>query len=198
LFKGIRHEVGLPPIIPLGEDEQMKKISSVIESVLHWASQRGEKLLDNGVRLVEPAPDIAPKAWRHIVYPPITENEILGIETTLRQRLPQDLREFYKNYNGISLFGGGVTIWGKRQDYVREGDGMWQPFDLVQHNAAGNRPSGSPYQLIYFGSSERGSNRLFFEPDSGEIGKTSAYSFTEIVRWPNFKAFILSEIAKQA
>lgn len=168
------------------------KVENLIQNLLNEAKKYGEQRLENGVWLVQPAPEIAPKAWTHIVHPPLLESDIDDLELKLSFRFPSQIRNFFLNFNGASFFGGQLTIWGKRTSYSRQGASSWQPFDIVSHNAPGERPSGSPYSIVYFGSTERGDKRLFVSKD-GVIGKTQTQVFHSEGSWPDFESFFQSQ-----
>jgi len=172
----------------------MKNPKILIDQVLQHAQSKGERRLDNGTRLVEPAPDIAPQAWRHLIFAPIPDADLAEIEGMLHQRFPDQLRMFYKTSNGISMFGGGIDVWGKRYNWARSGDAVWQPFDIVSHNHPADRPKHSPYEVVYFGSSDRGENRVYFRSGSGIIGKTGRKIFDEKETWIDFDTWLGAEI----
>ena len=167
-----------------------------LDDVLNDARIDGEERLPNGVWLIKPAPEIGPKAWMHITYPPLSESELAAIENQLHRRFPLQMQKFFRRFNGLSLFGRQLTIWGKRKDYIRQGPDAWQPFDIVEHNAPGERPSGSPYSVLYFGSSDQGANRLYLDDEA--IGRTSSERYEPEDTWPDFESFFNSELARLA
>lgn|GEM_PF-1759991 len=171
---------------------KVMKIENLIHNLLNEVKKDGEQRLENGVWLVRPAPEIAPKAWTHIVYPPLSESDINDLELQLSFRFPSQIRNFFLHFNGASFFGSQLTLWGKRSSYSRQGISSWQPFDIVSHNAPSERPPGSPYSIVYFGSTECGDKRLFVSKD-GVIGKTPTQVFRSEVSWPDFESFFQSQ-----
>ena len=166
-----------------------------INSILQKSGNAGERRLANGTRLVEPAPDIGQKAWRHLAFASLADEELSKLEHELRQRLPPQLKMFFRKHNGISLFGNEINIWGKRSNFVRSGDDIWQPFDIVRHNNPSERPRSCPYSIVFFGSTNQGEKWVFFSPDDGSIGKTSRTRYQPEQSWPDFNSWLLDELA---
>lgn len=148
-------------------------------------AKHGEKLTPSGARLISPAPEIAPAAWHHIAFPPLVTSEVRKLEVNLHQQLPTQFEQFLCKFNGISLFGNRLNIWGKRRSWNRTGDDVWQPFDIVDHNASYERPPKSPYQVVYFGSTDHGTNWVFFRSD-GTVGKSPREEFWDVGTWRDF------------
>jgi len=171
-------------------DEVLDRVNSILEK----SSKAGEKQLANGTRLVEPAPQIAPKAWRHVVFAALDLERIHEIELERHQRLPQQLENFFRAFNGISMFGNELNIWGKRLNYIRIGDDIWQPFDIVRHNVPSERPNHSPYTVVYFGSTDRGQKWVFFNSVDESIGKTCRHKFHSEGSWPDFDSWLRDEL----
>lgn len=167
----------------------------MIDYVLELARPKGERHLDNGTALVEPAPDIAPMAWRHLIYAPMTSADMAEIEGKLHQRFPDQMRRFYKYHNGISLFAHGLDVWGKRYNWARTGDAVWQPFDIVTLNRPGGRPKNSPYEVVFFGTTDRSENWVYFHSPTGIIGKTGRNIFNERETWSEFDTWLAAEIS---
>ena len=169
-----------------------------IKTLVNEFSINGEKRLENGTWLVSPAPEIAPKAWLHIIYKPLTLSDVNFLEEKFKKKLPVDFKTFLGQSNGLSLFGNQISIWGLRKDMARVGNEAWQPFDLLQHNAPSEVPIGSPNNLIYFGSVERGTSWLFFKINNGHysVGKTKREVYLPNLLETNFEEWLRHELRK--
>lgn len=174
----------------------MDRIIRKIEGVLLKSVPNGHKRLTNGTRLFGRAPEIGPEAWYHLVFAPLNTSQIRGIEKALHQSLPGDFEFFLNRYNGISMFGNQINIWGKRSSWNRSGNNIWQPFDIVSHNRPGERPKGSPYTIVYFGSVSRGNRWVFFQPSNGTVGRTDRRDYLPECLWPDFESWMLDELAQ--
>ncbi len=165
----------------------MKGIEEVVCEKLNTITSRGERILENGTRLISPAPKIAPQAWHYVLFAPLSVTTIEAIERELSTPFPNDLRSFFQSWNGLKLFGYQMQVWGKRNRYVRVGDEAWQPFDLVALNQASERPTGSPGSVVFFGSLY--DDWIFFERTGDgktRIGRTGRKFFHPEEYWPSF------------
>lgn len=172
-----------------------KLFNEVIRTMSRWSST-GEKLLSNGVRLICPTPHVAPEAWLHVLFPPLTPAEIETMEKQLGRLLPDDFKDFLQRANGLKLFSYRVSVFGLRKNFAREGDEAWQPSNLVSHNQEGDRPDGSPGNVIYFAADDGGNSWCFFEFDGDgyRVGKTDRHDFRPLAYWPDFGAWLVDEI----
>lgn len=172
-----------------------KVFGEVTRTISKW-SQKGEKLLSNGVRLVCPIPHVAPEAWLHVLFPPLTKPEIEEVERNLRAPLPDDFKDFLRKTNGLHMFAYNISIWGVRKNFARSGDEAWRPFNLISHNDEADRPSGSPEGVIYFANADGGDTWCFFEFNKNGyiVGKTDRHNFRSIGNWPDFATWLLDEI----
>jgi len=177
-------------------DSPFDKFLGILES---W-STKGERRLASGAWLICPTPHVAPEAWLHVVFPPLSDNDIRDLEKQCGSVLPTDFREFLLRANGVSIFSSRIKVWGLRRSYARTGDEAWQPFDLPSHNEKYERPLGSPDTVLYFGSDDNGAARCFFEPkgDSCRVGKTSRERFHPIQYWSDFWDWLLNETQRLA
>ena len=167
----------------------------VLTMISRW-SPKGEQLLSSGVRLVCPVPHVAPEAWLHVLFPPLTKPEIEEMEKQLHALLPDDFKNFLLSANGLEMFAYTISIWGIRKSLERAGDEAWQPFNLTSHNDEADRPDGSPDAVIYFASTNGGDSWCFFEFDENNyrVGKTDRDNFQPTAYWPNFDAWLRDEM----
>lgn len=172
--------------------------NEIIKVVSQWSAQ-GERILPNGTRLICPMPQVAPQAWLHVLFAPLTGAEIDRLQKDLHRVLPYDFREFLLRANGLELFSSRISIFGVRRSWDRHSDESCEPFDLVSHNEESDRPSASPSKLIYFSATDGGNTWCFFEMDGDEyrIGKTDRHDFSPIAYWPHFNTWLLDEIKLQ-
>jgi hypothetical protein len=173
----------------------MDRLDEVIAIRERWAG-RGERRLENGTKLICPAPHVAPAAWLHALFGPAQESQISSAESKCGIEFPREFRDFLVRTNGLFLFSNSISIWGIRTSYERVGDAAWQPFDIKHHNEPSERPSGSPEALLFFGSMGKGSEWCFFEPaDEGHrVGKTAARGrFSPTAYWPDFWTWLLEQ-----
>lgn len=172
------------------------EIATEIEKTV--GSQESVRLPD-GTRLISPSPEIAPNAWRHILFHPISYEEIKAMESSLGHSLPEQIKRFLTHYNGASFFNRQICVWGKRRSWERNIEQSWQPFDLVDHNRTNERPIGSPDSVIFFGSANRGDDWVFADmsnPGTDQIGQTTRELFAPIRNWPDFNNWLKTELGR--
>src|SRR4051812_18838179 len=90
----------------------------VVNTMSRW-SEKGEKTLSTGVRLICRIPHDAPDAWFHVHYPLTKSGAILKTENELGGPLPPDFRDFLLCANGIKMFAYHLSVWGIRKDMAR-------------------------------------------------------------------------------
>lgn len=164
----------------------------LVEILQRW-TPKGERQLADGTRLICPTPHVAPEAWLHALFAALREEEVQELERRCGLPLPNDFRSFLLHANGALIFSRQIAIWGLRKSYVRTGDEAWQPFDLPSQNEGAMRPGGSPSELFFFGSEERGASWCFFDAKdaSYRVGKTPREHFNPTRYWPSFWHWLL-------
>lgn len=172
--------------------------NDVLFVVERWAS-RGERILANGARLICPTPQVAPKAYLHVLYAPLSSESIRELDAEFEMRFPKSFQELLRRSNGLDLFSGFLSIWGVRKSWARTGDEGWQPYDIVYHNRGLGAPQPNGSQpVVNFGSSADGENWCFFEQlENGyRVGETPRHEFAPIRYWPNFETWIREQLAE--
>lgn len=169
--------------------------NKVIEVVDSYAGG-GERRLETGTRLVCPAPDIAPLAWLHVLFPGLNEGEVASLEVALRCNFPADYRDFLMHTNGIFLFAYRTKIFGIRHGYSRTGDEAWQPHDLIHHNGKYEVPNGTPESHFYFGSTCFGGKWCFFDSrvKPAKVGITDRKLYQPELIFYNFSDWLVFEL----
>src|SRR5258706_14700655 len=82
----------------------------------------GRRTLPNGTELIGRVPHVAPQAWFHTIYGPLSEEGIAEIERILEKPLPTILKRFFTLANGLNVYSDELAIYGLRSDYSRTGD----------------------------------------------------------------------------
>jgi hypothetical protein len=165
----------------------------ILNTLFKW-NKGGERILDNGTILICQVPHIAPKAWLHIIYPPILLKQIAEIEVELSISLPEDLKEFLLTTNGINIFSDSLSIYGKRTSYVRQGDEAIQPYDLATHHS--EEKSYIPENFLVIGSYSWDGSKIIFNLDTNQIHRCQEGSSVVMQSWDNLKTFLVNEIIR--
>ncbi|HET6229655.1 MAG TPA: SMI1/KNR4 family protein [Longimicrobiaceae bacterium] len=153
--------------------------------------------LANGTKLVGHVPHVAPEAWLHVVFPALSEPELVSLKTSLGGPLPEDYRNFLRQMNGIRLFSGALTIDGLRKSYERTGEAVWQPFDVVDLNTL-ERPQGAKPTDFFIGGYDWDGSVLCVDTGSGETWRRDRDGFPSLNRWPSLFHMLADETERLA
>ncbi len=120
------------------------------ENIVNTYSSYGLDFLDNGTVLVANAVYVAPFAYLHEIYAPLNNSEIDLLEKELGVNFPEELRNAYLEFNGVSLFINTIYIYGLRNGYQRSIEDSRQPYDIININTV-ERISGADKNILFFG-----------------------------------------------
>jgi hypothetical protein len=155
----------------------------------------GYRALPNGTELVGHVPHIAPQAWFHQRFAPLSELDIMALEAQLGMQLPPVLRTFYAHYNGLGLFAYELSVHGRRHTYERTGDAVWQPFDLADLNGYGRFRRRPPQQLL-LSRYRRDGAWLYLDTTTGNVYRENALSSQVEHEWPSFEVMLVAEVQR--
>ena len=165
---------------------------NAVWDIIEHAKSFGFRQLESGARLYGHVPHVAPEAWLHQVYAPLSEQGVISVEEKLSLTIPKDLRQFFHLANGIGLFSVAVSIYGKRTSYVRTGDHAWQPFCIVSANTVERPSHAKPSQIVVGGYREDGS-LLFLDLEDGSVFRTKSRSKKVLNRCQDFCTMLTDE-----
>lgn len=104
-----------------------------IQELFERWRQLGSKRLASGTELIGAIPNGDEVAWMHVIHPGLSIAEIEALEVKLKQRLPRDLRAFYRWSRGLDLFQGACRIHGAAPRGFHESSAP-VPSDLLELN----------------------------------------------------------------
>ena len=180
----------------------MNYFDSLMTVLNRWA-HLGSRVTKRGVRLIGETPSLIQKnklITLHVVYEPLNETGILRLETILDHPLPTALRDFYSKANGLSIFGGMLSLQGIRHDYSRAltDEGMYQPVSLEYGNTT-ERPKGYTPNMTFFGWYDYDGSKIYARTDDRRIFMCPRYTVEPtLCEWPDFQTFLLSEAERSA
>lgn len=128
-------------------------------NLLNTCEKRDKALFGEGTILMGHSPVVAKFAYKHKLFSKKGIESIATLESDIGVTLPRDLLDFYKLYNGCSIFNGNVCIFGIRDGNRRDvKTALSYPFDILSANL--ERPSFTRNGQILVG---------FFKHDGGLI-----------------------------
>lgn len=156
------------------------------------------RMLENGTKLVGHVPHVAPKAYLHMIFAPLTDSYIALLEKKLRGPLPDDVRQFLRLANGINIFSGALSIDGLRANYDRVGDAARQPFDMSTGNVS-ERPKDADDALVFVGGYRQDGLMICVHRETGRTYRTERTSASQMLNeWNSFGEMLTSETLRLA
>jgi hypothetical protein len=164
---------------------------AVVLRIVNMAEPLGTRTTVMGARLVGHAPHVAPEAYLHVIFPPLNEADLDALEAEVGRPLPIDYRAVLRLANGLSLFSGSLSIYGRRTSSARTGDAARQPFSATTPNKF-ERPRGLTEDAVVVGGySDDGS--LVYVGATGEVCRCSRDSASPLNRWRDLPAMLTHE-----
>jgi len=173
----------------------MKSTTNYLEKVytyIYQAKNLGFQKLDNGTELIGRAPHIAPQAWLHKIFHPLNMHQIQILETEMDFTIPLVLKEFFLSNNGLSIFSSSISFYGLRTSYERNGDAVWQPFDIILPNTYGRSDDSNMDELCFGGYGFDGS-RLYINTITLKVYRRMPESSVILNTWNSFEEMVLTE-----
>jgi hypothetical protein len=163
-----------------------------IVQFLESYSHMGTCVLDDGTRLICKAEHVAPHAWLHALYAPLSEKEILYLEHMLHEPIPSSYRSLLLEFNGIDLFSSRIQLEGLRKKAGRTIADAWQPFSLITSNTV-ERPLSMSADLFVIGSYGADGALICINKSDQVIIRTNKTGKRKLAKWDNLLIFLNSE-----
>jgi hypothetical protein len=142
--------------------------------------------------LLQKTPHIGSDAYLHAFYDGLTDAEISELEKSIGREIPSELKAFYKEYNGLDLFSGSISIFGLRKNHARDVSATWQPYDLRTPNID-ERPMDATSDMVFFGAYDWDGSYLFVRSDGTNIYRCERDSCKPINSWESLEKFCSAE-----
>jgi hypothetical protein len=169
-----------------------------VVSILKSYENLGKRILPNGTQLIGHAPQIAPEAYLHNIFPPLDDDGINELEKVLQTEIPKDYKEFLKKKtNGLHIFIDTLALDGLRSSYERTGDAAWQPYNLSTINIH-ERPRDSKDSYFYIGGYSWDGSLLYIDSDDNKVYRCTRYSSKPLNEWQNFEDMLVKEVKRIA
>jgi hypothetical protein len=165
---------------------------SELAAIISAATALGEKSCQDGSRLIGHVPHVAPEAWLHQIFSPLSATGLSGLEQGLGKKVPQQVASHLLEANGCNLFSCSLSIMGHRTNYSRTGEGAIQPFSIIPPNTI-ERPKNDDLQRFYFGSYDWDGSLVFVTGESNTVYRCDRRSREVTNKWASVSDFISSE-----
>jgi len=166
----------------------------------------GSSVLQDGTALIRknpPRPDGRfSEGYLHEIYSGLNEVQVGQLEAMIGLKLPPDLRNFYAQANGLSLFAGSLSIGGLRRDYSRK-PGLRLPISLEYGNVldlpAGQTKHSRDQIRIGFFSAGDGAEFAIKLDGQRKIYAFPRYELQPVLfEWRDLESMLLSEVDRMA
>ncbi len=171
---------------------EFKKILPILET----AGALGKRQVPNGAVLIGHVPHVAPEAWLHEMFPPLSAASISELSQQIGQPVHADFCEFLQHSNGLMTFSCALAIYGKRSGYSRRPDDR-EPFCIVSPNTL-ERPDHAQDGVVVIGSYRQDGSLLLLDSADGSVFRTKARSKKVLNRWPGFWDMLYQEAQRLA
>lgn len=169
-----------------------------IRTKLEQQVSLGVRNLGNGTILIGHAPYIAPGAWLHAIFPPLSQQKIDELEKEMKVGMPEDYRNFLSQSNGLRVFMNSITLYGFVESIKREDTdhSLGNPFSIIRPNLESEKPADSLPEYVFIGSYRKDGSRLYINSKTNEVHCCSRTISTPIKTWSCFELMLISEIDK--
>lgn len=170
-----------------------------VRSILDRWHEQGSRVLNNGAELICHVPHVAPEAWFHTLYAPLTEADIKLLEADLGVQLPLHLSSLYCRTNGLKAFSDELAVYGLRRNYIRTGDDARQPYEVREPNTYFSLPGWQRGQCLVVGSYREDASPVLYPNRSGsEIARVDRGTGEVLARWPSLWVWLRKELERLA
>lgn len=168
----------------------MKLYSEILRFVSQYAALGTEKR--RGGKVFGRAIHIAPEAWLHYLIDGLEGSEIKELEDSINLKFPLVYRSFLKEYNGLIIFNGVLSFYGKRFHYNRSSDDI-QPFDILTPNIE-ERPLGLKKSDLIIGNYDEDGSLLLIDSITNKVYRCTPDSGELLFEWNDFAEMLISEL----
>lgn len=155
----------------------------------------GQKVLEDGTLLIGKAKHIAPMAWLHSVYSPLSKEEITLLQYKLDNIIPESYKNFLLVSNGLNVFNTTLSLYGLRKNYNRNTNDIWQPFDIIVPNTL-EKPKNSSKNIFIIGSYDWDGSYVYIDRKNEKVYLCDRDDATPLYEWDRFDKMLEKEVIR--
>lgn len=129
--------------------------------------------------LIGKAPQIGDLAWNHIFYRGLSKTELEEIENSLNLSFPVEIKTFYLESNGLTLFNTALNLNGIRRKNSRDPLNQ-QPYSIYTGNQV-ERPENAKPNYLFFASYGYDLTRVFVDTENGKVYACERWNAKKVV-----------------
>jgi hypothetical protein len=162
---------------------------------LDLSSNAGDVTNAMGTRLIGHAPDIAPKAFVHVVYAPLGEIALQEFGERLGRSIPPQFREFLTCANGLLIFSGAIRVMGYVPLKIQADTSIYNyPSNIMIPNVSA-RIRGLSHGTVVVGWYKADGSNVSIEEDGTAVRFDAKGNGAAIQAWPDFDSWLISEVS---
>ena len=156
------------------------------------------RVMENGARLLVHTPHVAPRAYLHSIFPPLSSIEIFDLDVSVGEVLSEDYRTLLSESNGLELFSNALSIYGLVTENRRSVDAVLkQPFDIVSPNVD-EYPRFAAEGHCIIGSFKTDGSLILTDILTPSIVRVDRDAYEELNRWECLRNFLTSEYRRMS
>lgn len=156
----------------------------------------GAHVAENGAIFIGKAPFLGREAWLNKIYPSLTHEEILELETSLNQSFPVEFKRFLNEFsNGLNILSSTLSIYGLRKKLGRSVEASRQPYSILTPNKI-ERPPNSKDNFLFIGGYNWDGSLIYIDIETSKIHCCSSESAISKFCWQSFDEMLISEIKR--
>lgn len=187
MLAGVVNEMSI--LMTLNKDNFFRDFKSKLISEYQ---EKDRYKTSNGTILLKNIPQVAPLAYLHYLYSPLSKEQVDSLERNFAYQLPEEIRQFFLEMNGVNIFNGSLYINGLRTDLSRTTEAViQQPYDIVFPNLQGHE-----YHLkntIYLGAYGYDCSLIGYNVEDGSIHRQLKTNKEKISNWRSLTEFLAME-----
>ena len=173
--------------------QQFNKLLQIIEKAKSFGYQENK----NGSKLYGHVPHIAPFAWFHTTYKPLSFWKIRKLEKMMNKNIQDVYKQFLKMTNGIDIFSNTLSLYGYMGIINRSDFNDRNPYNLINPNTI-ERIDTAPDNWFFIGSYGPNADQLFIDTSTDKIYRCERWTTNIISSWPDFWTMLFSEAKRMS
>jgi hypothetical protein len=151
----------------------------------------------DGAILIGKAPFIGTKAWLNIMYPVLSDKEIVWLESELKTTIPEDYKQFLSDFsNGLIILSSTFSLYGLRRQINRDiKANVRQPYSILTPNIF-ERPKNAKDNYFFIGGYNWDGSHLYIDKETNRVHCCERWDATSKMQWTSFEEMITSEIKR--
>ena len=147
----------------------------------------------DGAKLYGHVPHVGPKAWFHVTHPGLDPTALVALPEAIGTDPPTVLVDLLRWSNGLHLFSGALSLYGRRLNFDRSSD-VRQPFDLTDANVS-ERPRGLAREAVIVAFYKADGSYAYLEA-RGLVRRAARGSHHVLNEWNDLGGYLASEVSR--